>query len=41
MPPIKLDLDVTGIVELELFVDFGEGAEVGDCLDLADAKLVK
>ncbi|MEK6259579.1 MAG: NPCBM/NEW2 domain-containing protein [Planctomycetota bacterium] len=41
MQPIKLDLDVTGIVELEILVDFGELTDVGDCLDLADAKVVK
>ena len=41
MPPVKLDLDVTGIVELEILVDFAEQNEVGDCLNLADAKLVK
>ena len=41
MQPVKLDLDVTGVVELEIFVDFGEQNEVGDCLDLADAKVVK
>jgi NPCBM/NEW2 domain-containing protein len=41
MQPIKLDLDVTGVVELEIFVDFGEMADIGDCLDLADAKVVK
>lgn len=39
--PIKLDLDVTGVVELEIFVDYGEMADIGDCLDLADAKVVK
>lgn len=41
MQPIKLDLDVTGVVELEILVDFGEMIDIGDCLDLADAKVVK
>jgi NPCBM/NEW2 domain len=41
MAPVKLDLDVTGVVELEIFVDYGEMLDYGDCLDLADAKLVK
>ena len=41
MPPVKLDLDVTGVVELEIFIDFGEQNDVGDCLNLADAKVVK
>ena len=41
MPPITLDLDVTGVVELEILVDFGEQIDIGDCLDLADAKVVK
>ena len=41
MQPVKLDLDVTGVVELEFLVDFGEQQEIGDCLDLADAKVVK
>jgi NPCBM/NEW2 domain len=41
MQPINLDLDVTGVVELEILVDYGEKDDIGDCLNLADAKVVK
>lgn len=41
-PPQNLDLDVTGVVELEITVGFGEDElDIGDRLILADAKLVK
>lgn len=41
-PPQTLDLDVAGIVELEITVDYGEDkVDIGDWLNLADAKLVK
>lgn len=41
-PPQPLDLDVTGVVELEIIVDYGEDkVDVGDWVNLADAKLVK
>lgn len=41
-PPQALDLDVTGVVELEITVGFGEDElDIGDRLILADAKLVK
>ncbi|MSR56140.1 MAG: hypothetical protein EXS05_00465 [Planctomycetaceae bacterium] len=39
--PRKLDLDVAGVRDLEILVDFGNQENVGDHLDLADAKLLK
>lgn len=40
--PRMIDLDVTGVRDLELFVDFGaDRLPIGDFLDLADAKLMK
>lgn len=40
--PRPIDLDLTGIRELEIFVDFGaDQLNIGDFLDLADAKLTK
>jgi hypothetical protein len=40
--PRLLDLDVTGVRDLEIVVDFGSDvSDIGDHLDLADAKLVK
>jgi len=41
-PPQPLDLDVTGIVELEITVGFGaDELDIGDRVHLADAKVVK
>lgn len=41
-PPQPLDLDVTGIVELEITVGYGEDElDIGDRVHLADAKVVK
>ena len=41
-PPQPLDLDVTGVVELEISVGYGEDElDIGDWLHLADAKVVK
>ena len=41
--PKKLDLDVTGVVVLDILVDFvgDDDLGVGDHLDLADAKFIK
>lgn len=40
--PRPLDLDVTSVRDLEIVVDFGSDiSDIGDHLDLADAKLVK
>jgi hypothetical protein len=40
--PVLLDLDITGVRDLEIFVDFGPDVQdTGDHLDLADAKLSK
>jgi hypothetical protein len=41
-PPQSLDLDVTGVVELEINIGYGEdGLDIGDWLHLADAKVIK
>jgi hypothetical protein len=39
--PVDLDLDVSGVKRLNILVDFGEGLDVGNYLDLADARIVK
>src|SRR5712691_2013074 len=39
--PRPIDLDVSGVVTLEVLVDFGGNLDISDHLDLADAKLVK
>jgi hypothetical protein len=40
--PLPLDLDVTGVVEFEIFVDFGSDMrDIGDRLYLANARAVK
>jgi len=41
-PPQPLDLDVTGVVELEIDVGYGEDElDIGDWLHLGDAKVIK
>ena len=40
-PPQPLDLDVTGVVELEITVDFGRNESIGDRLHLVDARVTK
>ena len=39
--PARLRLDVRGVKRLTVLVDFGRGLDVGDHVDLADAKLIK
>lgn len=40
--PIPLDLDVSGVRDLEILVDFGANQDdIADHLDLADAKVIK
>ncbi|MBW3539730.1 MAG: NPCBM/NEW2 domain-containing protein [Planctomycetes bacterium] len=39
--PVPLDLDVSGIRDLEILVDFGGDIDIADHLDLADAKVLK
>jgi hypothetical protein len=39
--PIDLDLDVSAVKRLNILVDFGEGLDVGNYLDLCDARIVK
>lgn len=40
--PVPLDLDVAGVVELDIIVDFGsDNTWIGDRIHLADARLVK
>ncbi|HTN02357.1 MAG TPA: NPCBM/NEW2 domain-containing protein [Planctomycetaceae bacterium] len=40
-PAIPLDLDVTGVVELKIKVDFGKNNDIGDRLHLVDARVTK
>jgi hypothetical protein len=39
--PVELDLDVSAVKRLNILVDFGEGLDVGNYLDLCDARIVK
>ena len=41
LPPIPLDLNISGVRDLEILVDFGGNNEISDHLDLADAKVTK
>lgn len=40
-PPRDLDLDVSGVVEVEIEIGFGGNLAIGDFLDLAEAKVIK
>lgn len=40
-PPIPLDLDVTGLRDLEILVDFGGNLDIADHLSLGDARVIK
>jgi hypothetical protein len=40
-PPLELDLDITGVRRLNVLVDFGEELDIGDHLNLGDARLTK
>lgn len=40
-PPRPLELDLSTVRDLEILVDFGEGLDIADWLDLADAKVLK
>jgi hypothetical protein len=40
-PPKPLDLDLTGVRRLGILVDFGANTDVGDHLDLCDARIIK
>lgn len=40
-PPQPIDLDVSGVRDLEILVDFGGDLDIADHLDLADAKVIK
>jgi hypothetical protein len=41
-PPVPLDLNVQGVVELEILVDYGVGhSDVGDRVHMADLKVLK
>jgi len=39
--PQILDLDVQDARDLEILVDFGRDLDIGDHLDLGDAKLIR
>lgn len=40
-PPQPIDLDITGWQDLRITVDFGEGLDIGDHLDLAEARIIR
>ncbi|MCA9015893.1 MAG: NPCBM/NEW2 domain-containing protein [Planctomycetaceae bacterium] len=40
-PPVELNLDVRGVRDLEILVDFGDNLEICDHLDLCEARLIK
>jgi hypothetical protein len=40
-PPQELDLDLSGVKRLTILVDYGEQGDVGDFLDLCDARILK
>jgi len=40
-PPKPLDLDLSGVRRLGILVDFGDDLDVGDLLDLCEARLLK
>jgi hypothetical protein len=39
--PVELNFDVSEVKRLRIVADFGGGADVGDYLDLGDARIVK
>jgi len=40
-PPHQLDIDVTGAMRLTIVVDYGDELDIGDHLNLCDARLIK
>ena len=40
-PPKPIDLDVTGVRRISILADFGEKLDVGDHLDLCEARILK
>ena len=40
-PPAEIDLDLTGINRLTIFVDYGDTSDIADRLNLCDARLTK
>jgi hypothetical protein len=40
-PAKQLELDVNGVRRIDILADYGEGLDVGDRLDLADAHVTK
>jgi alpha-galactosidase len=40
-PARELELEISGVRRLEVVVDYGEGLDVGDRLDLAEAQVTK
>lgn len=39
--PVTLDLDITDVRRLKIIVDYGDGGDLGDQLDLCEARLTK
>ena len=40
-PPIELNLDIRGVRDFDILVDFGDNLEICDHLDLCDARFIK
>lgn len=41
MEPVEIDLDIANVKRLKILVDFGEGQDIADHLDLCDARITK
>lgn len=40
-PPRPIDLEIEGVRDLRITVDFGEGLDIGDHLDLVEARIIR
>lgn len=40
-PPVELNLDIRGVRDFDILVDFGDNLEICDHLDLCDARFIK
>jgi hypothetical protein len=40
-PPQPIDVDITGVKQLKIVVDYGQNLDTGDWLNLCDARIVK
>lgn len=39
--PVNIELDISGVQRLEILVDFGKDQEIGDHVDLCNARIIK